>query len=127
MSDSLNDTLVWKLSTSSIVMSVEGDYNLVSEDTLPIHTIYHVMLMSYLGLVTVFSVVLNSLFIYLTTKYHQFHEPYMYIRIAYAIIDIILPLVCLVQYSVNFYVQEIPSWLTCSVGYVILGLFYNTL
>ena len=128
MGDDLNNnTLVWMLSSSTMLIPSDAEKSLFTMDNPAINNIYHFMLMSYLGVISVCSFILNGLFIYLTSKYHQFHEAYMYIRKAYAIIDMIFPLMCLVQYLVNFYVQDVPSWLTCSVGYVIVGLFYSTL
>ena len=120
--NSLNDTLNRNL--SSIHSPSEQESHLVDITTLNTDTQF--MFMYYFAVISICSVFLNGLFIYITTKYHQFHKPYMYIRIAYAVIDIVFPLACFIHISINVHI-EVPPWVTCSGGYVLIGLFFSAL
>ena len=123
INNSSNETLIWK--SSSMHSQSEQASHLVDISTT--NNDNHLFFMYYFVVISIISVFLNGIFVYLTTKHHQFHEAYMYIRKAYAVIDIVFPLACLIHISINVNIEAVPPCVTCTGGYVIIGLFFSAL
>ena len=70
---------------------------------------------------------LNGFVIYLTTKYHQFHTPYMYIKSSCAVLDILLAINLTPHIIINDYFGKgVSSRLMCYSSDFGIAVFYST-
>ena len=92
------------------------------------NTFDKVFMTSYLLLMLCFGTMLNGIIIYLTNKYYQFHAPYMYVKSACALLDILLAWGLVPHTIINDHLDEkmIPSQLMCFRSDFGLGVFYAT-
>ena len=82
----------------------------------------------YLLLILCFGTMFNGIIIYLTQKYYQFHTPYMYVKSACAVLDIILVWGLVLHTLINDYFDGkiTPSRFMCFSSDFGLGVFYAT-
>ena len=81
---------------------------------------------SYLILLVVSSLILNGLVIYLTRKHTQLQEARMFVRVAYAIYDILFAIGTAMHYIIILHFQHIPVWIKCTTGTFMLALLFGT-
>ena len=80
----------------------------------------------YLIFALILSTIANGLVIYLTNKYEQMREPYMYIRAVYAGFDIALAWGLAPQFLLNINFDNIPERVTCLGTDFGIGIFFAT-
>ena len=86
-----------------------------------------IVILIYGLFILIFGTVANSLVLYLTARHQKFHEAYMYIRAAYAVIDIFfawgtVPIVL----TYLFFEGLIPIWISCYISGIGVGMFLCT-
>ena len=80
----------------------------------------------YFILLAICSMQLNGMSIYLTLKYDQLRVARMYIRVAYAIIDILFAISMAIHYTIVFNFPHVSTLTLCLIGDFVFGLFYST-
>ena len=78
--------------------------------------------------ILLFGTAANCLVLLLTARHKKFHEPYMYIRAAYAVIDILFAWFSIPIVFANLFLDEgtIPTWLSCYFSAIGIGMFLCT-
>ena len=122
-----NDNLTWLENVTRPPISDEypkTDKNQVYE----IHAWENIAPSIYCAFIAIFSVLLNGIVIYLTKKHHQFHRrANMYIRAAFAVVDMLFGFLASMHYLINLNMDNIPEWVTCTGGNISIALFFSTL
>ena len=73
------------------------------------------------------AILLNAVVIYLTRKYKQFHEAYMYVRAGYSCFDIAFALSSVLHYVTHVNIDGIPLWVSCVSSDYRIGTFFGTI
>ena len=91
------------------------------------HEIDRISMTIYLLLMLIPGTFLNVLVVFLTKKYHQFHSPYMYLKSACAVLDIMLAMGLIPHTIINDHIgAKMPSRIMCYSSVFGLGAFFST-
>ena len=78
--------------------------------------------------ILIFGTTANSLVLYLTARHQKFHEAYMYIRTAYAVVYIFFAWGTVPIVLVNLLYEDlIPPWISCYISDIGVGMFHCTM
>ena len=83
-------------------------------------------LTAYLIFLATLAILFNGMSIYLTQRYDQLRVPHMYIRIIYAMFDIIFALLMIIHYIIVFQLPNVPILIKCLTGDFCMAQFFGT-
>ena len=68
----------------------------------------------------------NGVVLYLTKKYYQFHCSPMYVRAAYALMDILASILLIIHSILRVFVNDMEA-ITCWIASISSGIFFSTI
>ena len=86
-----------------------------------------ILILVYSLFILIVGTVANCLVLFLTARHQKFHEAYMYIRAAYAVVDICFAWGTVPIVLANLFLGDLfPTWISCYMSDIGVGMFLCT-